>query len=131
VVRLLGKPRAGLITDIDGTISPIMARPEEAIVLPEAREALIGLKDLLAMVAVMTGRGVADARAMVGVDGLIYVGNHGLEGWGSNGPELVPEVRPWVPRLAAVLDEVARLVEAKGLTGGIIQNKGPTANLHN
>jgi trehalose 6-phosphate phosphatase len=130
VVRLLRRPRAGLITDIDGTISPIMARPEEAIVLPEAREALMGLKDALAMVAVVTGRGVADARAMVGVDGLIYVGNHGLEVWGTNGPELVPEARPWVPRLAAVLDEVARLVEAKSFTGVIIENKGATASLH-
>jgi trehalose 6-phosphate phosphatase len=107
-----------------------MARPEEAYVLPEARQALIGLKGLIDMVAVVSGRSVADARAMVGIDGLIYVGNHGLELWGSNGPELVPEVRPWVPRLAAVLDEVARRLEADTITGVIIENKGATASLH-
>jgi trehalose 6-phosphate phosphatase len=129
-VGLLSKPHAGLITDVDGTISPIMARPEEAYVLPEARQALIGLKGLIDMVAVVSGRTVADARAMVGIDGLIYVGNHGLELLGSNGPELVPEVRPWVPRLAAVLGEVARRLEADAITGVIIENKGATASLH-
>jgi trehalose 6-phosphate phosphatase len=130
VVELLSGPRAGLVTDIDGTISPIVARPEDAYVLPEAREALSGLKDVLDLVAVVTGRSVVDARAMVGVDGLIYVGNHGLEVLGSNGPEVVPEARPWVQRLAAVLDDVARRIEADGITGVIVENKGVTASLH-
>jgi trehalose 6-phosphate phosphatase len=130
VVALLGRPRAGLVTDIDGTISPVVVRPEEAFVLPEAREALAGLKGLLDVVAVVSGRGVADARAMVGVDGLIYVGNHGLEVWGADGPELVPEARPWVPRVAAVLDGVARRIDSIGLSGVIIEDKGATASLH-
>jgi trehalose 6-phosphate phosphatase len=138
VVALLGAGRAGLVTDVDGTISPIVARPEEARVLPRAREALLGLRDLLSLVAVVSGRSVADARNMVGVDGLVYVGNHGLEVWGRNGPETVPEARPWVPRLAAVLGEVTvRLkdsrveIASEGAERGVlIENKGATASLH-
>ncbi|HEV7664378.1 MAG TPA: trehalose-phosphatase, partial [Chloroflexota bacterium] len=81
VVGLLAAGRAGLVTDVDGTISPIVARPEDAAVLPAARDALAGLSHLLSMVAVVSGRRASDARAMVGVDGLVYVGNHGLERW--------------------------------------------------
>src|SRR5207237_2757672 len=111
VVDLLGSGRAGLVTDVDGTISPIVARPEEAIVLPDAKRALSGLKQHVSVVAVVSGRAAADARTMLGIDGLTYIGNHGLEIWSGDGPQLVPEVRPWVPRLASVLDDVARQLE--------------------
>jgi trehalose 6-phosphate phosphatase len=127
VVALLGSGRAGLVTDIDGTISPIVARPEEARVLPRARQALERLRHRLALVAVVSGRTVADARGMVDVDGLTYVGNHGLEILSERGPELVPEARPWVPRLAAVLGQIQREYLESGV---LIENKGATASLH-
>ena len=147
VVQLLDRKRAGLATDVDGTISPIAARPEEAIVLPKARQALAGLKDLLEVVAVVTGRSAEDARKMVGIDDLTYIGNHGLEMWREGRAETLPEAQPWVPRMAAVLDEVAKRLAAgpaefvtdKGeaevnesgpLTGVITENKGPTASFH-
>ena len=127
VVALLGSGRAGLVTDIDGTISPIVARPEEARVLPRASQALERLRHRLALVAVVSGRTVADARGMVDVDGLTYVGNHGLEILSERGPELVPEARPWVPRLAAVLGQIQREYLESGV---LIENKGATASLH-
>lgn len=127
VVALLGSGRAGLVTDIDGTISPIVARPEEAQVLPRARQALERLRYRLALVAVVSGRTVAEARRMVDVDGLTYVGNHGLEILSQRGPELVPEARPWVPRLAAVVEQIRREYTRPGV---LIENKGATASLH-
>jgi len=128
VVDLLENGRTGLVTDVDGTISPIVPRPENARVLPRAREALEGLRDLLTLIAVVSGRTAADARRMVGVDGLTYVGNHGLEIWSElRGPELVPEARPWVPRVAAVLDDVLRQVQVAGV---LVENKGATGSLH-
>ena len=127
VVALLGGGRAGLVTDIDGTISPIVARPEEARVLPRAKQALERLKHTLTLVAVVSGRTVAEARQMVGVDGLTYVGNHGLEIWSEHGAELVPEARPWVPRLAAVVEQIRREYAEPGV---LIENKGATASLH-
>ena len=47
--------------------------------LPAARQALSRLRDVLTLVAVVSGRTAADARTMVGVDGLTYVGNHGFD----------------------------------------------------
>ena len=125
--RGFGLGRAGLVTDIDGTISPIVARPEEAYVLPRARQALERLENRLALVAVVSGRTVAEARRMVDVDGLTYVGNHGLEILGERGPELVPEARPWVRRLAAVLADVASM---HAIPGVLVENKGATGSLH-
>jgi len=127
VVELLSSGRAGLVTDIDGTISPIVAAPEDAVVLPAAREALRVLGGRLTLVAVVSGRAAAQARKMVGLDGLTYVGNHGFEVWRGRGPEVLPVAQEWVPRLAAVLDAVqARPLEP----GVVIENKGATASLH-
>jgi len=126
VVDVLRHGRTALVTDIDGTISPIVARPEEAMVLPEARNALEGLRDKLTVVGVVTGRSVADARQMVGIDGLVYIGNHGLEVYTHGRAEVAAEAKPWVPRIAAVLDQVAR----QAMTGVIIEDKGVTASIH-
>ena len=127
VVDLLGSGRAGLVTDVDGTISPIVAMPEEARVLPAARQALEALRDVLTLVAVVSGRTTTDARDMVGIDGITYVGNHGFEVLREAGPEIVPAALPWVPRLAAVL---AARRGADPQPGILIENKGATASLH-
>jgi trehalose 6-phosphate phosphatase len=126
VLDVLRAPRAGLVTDVDGTISPIESTPELARVLPSARHALDRLSALLTLVGVVSGRTVADARAMVGLDNLVYVGNHGLEVW-TDGPHVIEEARPWVPRLAAVLEDIRRNIQVDGIR---IENKGVTASLH-
>jgi trehalose 6-phosphate phosphatase len=130
LVELLRHGRAGLVTDIDGTISPIAARPEHAGVLAPARDALAGLRDQLEVVAVVTGRSVQDARRMVELEGIIYIGNHGMERLSNGDVETVAEARPWAPRIAAVLDEVAHHLEPVLRPGVIIENKGVTASLH-
>jgi trehalose 6-phosphate phosphatase len=133
IAGLLASGRAGLVTDIDGTISPIVAVPAEARVLPEARQALAGLRAVLALVGVVSGRRVLDARKMVDLDGLVYVGNHGFEMLETSDTktglavEIVTEALPWVPRLAVVLDEVQCQIT---LPGVLIENKGATASLH-
>jgi trehalose 6-phosphate phosphatase len=127
VTRMLASGRAGLITDVDGTIAPIVMRPEDARVLPRAREALEQLNAAIDLVAVVSGRQVADARAMVGVDAITYVGNHGLEMWGPDGPMVLPEARPWIPRLAHVLDDIKSRIQHTGIR---VENKGVTASLH-
>jgi len=130
LVELLRAPHAGLVTDIDGTISPIVARPEEARVVPAARTALEGLVHHLKLVAVVTGRSVDDARSMVAIDGLTYVGNHGMEIFQHGRAEIVPEARPWVAPLAALLQDVLAALAPTERTGLIVENKRVTASLH-
>jgi trehalose 6-phosphate phosphatase len=68
-----------ILTDIDGTISEIAATPEEAFVSPSMKKELSKLNEKYQMVGVISGRSVMNARSMVDVDGLLYIGNHGME----------------------------------------------------
>lgn len=70
---------AALFLDFDGVLAPIVARPEDAYPPPETRAELARLAARYALVAVVSGRGGDDVRARVAVDGLVYVGSHGLE----------------------------------------------------
>ena len=84
---------AALLLDVDGTLAPIVARPEDARVPDETRAELARLAARYALVACVSGRMGEDARRVVGVDGLVYVGEHGLE--------LEPEAESWAERLTA------------------------------
>jgi trehalose 6-phosphate phosphatase len=91
--------RAALLLDVDGVLAPIVAVPHEATVPEETRAELRRLHGRYALVACISGRSGADARRVVGVDELVYVGEHGLE--------LVPEAAAWSERLqgfAATVD---------------------------
>jgi trehalose 6-phosphate phosphatase len=88
--RLDGK-RLALFLDYDGTLTPIVSRPEEAL-LPEAtRDALQRLSER-ATVAVVSGRSLADVKALVGLEALVYAGNHGFEIRGPEGASLSHEI---------------------------------------
>jgi trehalose 6-phosphate phosphatase len=70
---------SALLCDIDGTIAPIVARADEASVPRRARELLTDLNRRYAFVGCLSGRRAADARRVVGIGSIAYVGNHGLE----------------------------------------------------
>ena len=70
---------AGLFLDFDGVLAPIVARPEDAYPPPETRAELERLVARYALVAVVSGRAGDDVRERVGVEGVVYVGAHGLE----------------------------------------------------
>jgi trehalose 6-phosphate phosphatase len=82
-----------LFLDVDGVLAPIAPHPEDARVPEETRRELDRLAARYALVACVTGRPSETARAMVGVDGIRYVGEHGLE--------LDPEAADWARRVEA------------------------------
>jgi trehalose 6-phosphate phosphatase len=93
LAELAQRPReAAIILDVDGTLAPIVARPEKASVPAETRELLGGLVERYGLVACLSGRPGEDAARVVGVEGVRYVGEHGLE--------LAPEAEAWAERLA-------------------------------
>jgi trehalose 6-phosphate phosphatase len=80
LVRLRSEPeRAAILLDVDGTLAPIVPRPEDAAVPEETRAELERLAGKYGLVACVTGRPADDARRMVGLDSIEYVGVHGLE----------------------------------------------------
>jgi trehalose 6-phosphate phosphatase len=109
VRRLAAEPaHAALLLDVDGTLAPIVARPEDASVPPATRAELGRLHGRYGLVACVSGRPAADAERIVGVPGLRYVGEHGLE--------LDPAAAEWAAAIAAFADSVAWPAERKPLT---------------
>jgi trehalose 6-phosphate phosphatase len=107
--RLRDEPRrAAILLDVDGVLAPIVDRPEDARVPDETRGELRRLADAYALVACVSGRTGSDACRIVGLDELVYVGEHGLE--------LDPEAPQWRERIRAFAETVAWPVEDKGLT---------------
>lgn len=64
--------------DFDGTLAPIVARPDDARISAAVATRLKALASKLP-VAIVTGRAVADVRARLGFDPQFIVGNHGAE----------------------------------------------------
>jgi trehalose-phosphatase len=80
LARIAAAPAdAALFLDVDGVLAPIVERPEEAEVPERTRRELGRLAGRYGLVACVTGRPGDVARALVGVDGIRYVGEHGLE----------------------------------------------------
>jgi trehalose 6-phosphate phosphatase len=126
------RDRAGLMLvglDFDGTLAPIVRRPDDAA-LPAATEPL--LRALAARsdthVALVSGRSLHDLRRRVGIDGVYYAGNHGLE---IEGPG-VARVHPDAEAAVARLGRMARLLEQRlgDRPGVIVEDKGLTLSVH-
>jgi trehalose 6-phosphate phosphatase len=94
LARIAAEPeKAALFFDVDGVLAPIVTHPEDAQVPPETRRALERLVPRYGLVACVTGRPSETARRIVGVDGIRYVGEHGLE--------LEPAAARWAKRIHA------------------------------
>jgi trehalose 6-phosphate phosphatase len=102
--------RAGILLDVDGVLAPIVADPAESRVPDETRAELRRILGKYALVGVLTGRTAEQARAIVGVDGIDVIGEHGLD--------LAPAAEDWVGVLDRFSDREERVwpVERKRFT---------------
>lgn len=127
VKGLLERFPFGLITDVDGTISETAPTPPEARVDPLCQHHLSELCRHLTLVAAVSGRPAAEVRDMVGVDGMVYVGNHGLEIWAGGGAEPAEGARNYPEVIGTVVERLSRLLTAEGIW---VEDKGLTATVH-
>jgi len=97
-----------LLFDVDGTLAPIVARPEDARVPAGTQAELRRLAGRYALVGCVSGRAADDARRVVGVPELTYVGEHGLE--------LEPDAHAWSERIHAFAQSAPWPAEQKALT---------------
>ncbi len=99
---------SALLFDVDGTLAPIAPRPDLAFVPAETKAELARLAADYLLVACISGRAGEETESLVGVEGIRYVGNHGLE--------LDPHAAELTDRIAAFRDSIALPVEDKGLS---------------
>jgi len=122
-------PHLLLLSDYDGTLTPIVGRPEEAVLSPGVREKLRALaRKPSASVGIISGRSLSELKGMVAIEGIYYAGNHGLE---IAGPGL-KYVHPQAEAARATMQKLAaQLAEAlENIDGVIIQEKGLSVSVH-
>lgn len=118
--------RAGVFSDFDGTLAPIVDDPAQARPYPGAVDALDRLRRRFGRVGVVSGRPLAFLDDRLGGHGLTLSGLYGLET--RDGDELVPddEAERWRP---VVEDVIARTAETE-VTGVHFEPKGLSVAVH-
>ncbi|MFZ0626017.1 MAG: trehalose-phosphatase [Acidimicrobiia bacterium] len=122
----LGRQRLAFFLDYDGTMTPLVAHPEDAI-LTSANRATLGRLAAIFPVAVVSGRDRADVEALVGLPDIYYAGSHGFD---ITGPEGVREV--FGSGYLESLSEAGSLLASRigGVKGVWIELKGFAVALH-
>lgn len=127
--RLSGSPLVVML-DVDGTLAPIVARPEDATVAPVTRAVL---QKLVATpnvhVVLVSGRAASDAQGIVQVKGVWTIGNHGFEIVSPDGEiETDPDLADQSAAIAQAARELEPIVAA--VTGARLENKRWTLSVH-
>jgi trehalose 6-phosphate phosphatase len=115
-----------LLSDIDGTLAPIVPHPDDAHVTTRARAAILALIEGGVRVAFVTGRPLDTARRMVDIPEAYYAANHGLDVWADGREETPEEVRPYV----GWAREVLREIEPIDVSGVVVEDKGAILAFH-
>jgi len=129
LARLKTANRIFFFFDYDGTLTPIVSRPEKAILSKETRALLLALKkNPKFLLAIVSGRSLKDIRKLVGLKGVYYVGNHGLKVFAPKRgiKKLVPE--KVVPELGRIRDRLNN--QLKDVDGIFIEDKGYILAIH-
>ncbi len=118
---------AGLLSDIDGTLSRIANDPAKAEVDPQIKAALLQLVRHFDVLGVVTGRSAAEAARLVDIDGVIHLGNHGMERLEDGEVIVSSAAARYSESLKRVLD-TARANIHEPLV--YFENKGVTGSIH-
>lgn len=92
---------AAILLDVDGTLAPIVGHAADARISEPMRAVLSTIARQYGMVACVSGRRASDARRIVSIGSVAYVGNHGAELLLASAPEphIHPELREWSRRV--------------------------------
>lgn len=125
LVQRLTTASFALFLDYDGTLTPIAPRPELARLDERQRERLRAVA-ARHPVAIVTGRAMADIRALVGLPGLHYAANHGFE---ITGPDVAFEVDPQLRRTFEMVAADLR-PRVAAIPGVAFESKGYSVAVH-
>jgi trehalose 6-phosphate phosphatase len=124
---LLGRQPLAVATDFDGTISHITPTPAQATVHPGCRESLEKLSHVLPLVAVVSGRPAEDVQRLVGLDKVVYIGNHGLERWERGELHIEASASKGVEHIGRIAEAARRALPYHRV---VIEDKGTAAAVH-
>lgn len=129
VSDVIAAPHVLLLSDYDGTLTPIVSRPDEAAIPVEVKEKLrILARKSSFSVGVISGRSLSEIKAMVGVEGIYYAGNHGLEIEGPGLKFVQPVAQATRSELAYIFQQLCNRLSS--IRGVIVENKGLSLSVH-
>jgi len=122
------EPRSvAVLTDIDGTLAPIMPTPDMSEVSDEIKDLLGRLSARYLLVAGISGRKTEDAFDLIRLEDVVYFGNHGFEILRDGEVEVIPEALPYLEKVQE-LERLAR--EELAPLGAFVEEKGITTSIH-
>ena len=129
LVRPWGFKKIILFLDYDGTLTPIVQNPSQAFLSQENKELIERLVgNSLYQVVIISGRRLRDLKAMVGIEGPVYVGNHGweIEGSSMNFKSLVSL------QASSMMEKVKYelITQLSEIQGAFVEDKGVTLSVH-
>lgn len=127
VVKLLQNRPAGLVSDLDGTLSAITWPPEAATIDDRTKAHLSEIAGAGVIVSVVTGRMVLDARRIVGLTQVEYWGQHGQQRWVDGEVVTLEEAAAFQPDIESAVERVRSLPASLGIA---IEDKGIGAAFH-
>uniref|UniRef100_A0A182J7Z1 Uncharacterized protein n=1 Tax=Anopheles atroparvus TaxID=41427 RepID=A0A182J7Z1_ANOAO len=121
--------KLALLLDYDGTLAPIAPHPDLATLPPETKNVLQRLSNHSDVyVAIISGRNVDNVKQMVGIEGITYAGNHGLEILHPDGSKFVhPMPIEYEDKVSGLLKSLQDSVCGDGAW---VENKGPLLTYH-
>ena len=94
------QPRSvAVLTDIDGTLAPIAPTPDMSEVSEELKGLLRQLSEQCLLVAGISGRKAEEAFDLIGLEDVVYFGNHGFEILRDGEVEVIPEALPYLEKV--------------------------------
>jgi trehalose 6-phosphate phosphatase len=92
---------SAVLLDVDGVLAPIVQHPDDAHMPETTRRPLIEVAKRYGVVACVSGRRASDARRIVALGSIAYLGSHGSEVLlpGSIAPQLDSELQAWTERV--------------------------------
>jgi trehalose-phosphatase len=121
VEEIAGRGERSLVIflDFDGTLTPIVSRPDQAVLMDSVRATLRSLAAKMP-VAILSGRELKDVRRRVAIDGIVYAGSHGFDIAGPHGLHR-QEATEFLPALDLAEKELRE--KLAGIAGALIERK--------
>jgi trehalose 6-phosphate phosphatase len=125
----LGGKRPGVFLDYDGTLTPIVDRPEDALLADPVRQTLEQLAEHCT-VAVISGRDLKDVQKLVDLKAIFYAGSHGFDIAGPQGKRLEHEMgQEFLPVLDRAEKSLRERLEGK-ISGVQVERKKFSIAVH-
>jgi alpha,alpha-trehalase len=120
--------RVAIFLDYDGTLSPIVDRPQDAAISDEMRATIRELAGFCPVV-IISGRALEDVQRKAGLDTVIYAGSHGFDIAGPKGTGIQhKEGADYVPVIAQAARELCRRLDS--IKGVIVEDKTYAVAVH-